>query len=56
MKKNKEKVAVMKLSLYDWRLLIASMNEIRLNMKSRGEDTSVISDIILKVIDAPACR
>lgn len=55
MKKKYTIVKELKLTTYYWNLLIASMNQERIRLKNAGEDASVLSDLLLKVIDAP-CR
>ncbi len=53
MKKGYNKVHVLKLVNFDWRLLIACLNDFRTRLIESGGDTTDVSSLLLKIIDAP---
>lgn len=52
MKNNRETVYRMKLTGYELRAMIAILNDMRLQMKAKREDTGRINDLILRFIDS----
>lgn len=51
MKHNRETVYRMKLNGYELRAMIAILNDVRLQMKAKSENTDRINDLILRFID-----
>ena len=52
MKKRKDTVYRLKLTNYEMRVMVNVLNDRRLRMKANGEDSTDVSDIILKFLDA----
>ena len=48
-----EETRVLKMDIYDYKLIINALNEFR-NMKIKeGIDTEIIDDLLMKLFDAP---
>ena len=52
MKKQKEIGYVLKLTDFEYRALVVAVNNYRLRHKAMGEDTSMVSDLLLKILDS----
>ena len=52
MKKSRPNVYRLKLTNFELRVMVNVLNERRLKMNANGEDTTDVSDIILKCLDA----
>ena len=51
MKKNKSDVYRMKLTNFEIRLMVNALNASRLEMNANGEDSTDVSNMILKLLD-----
>ena len=51
MKKNKSDVYRMKLTTFEIRLMVNALNASRLEMNANGEDSTDVSNMILKLLD-----
>ncbi len=52
MKTHKESGCVLKLTDFECRALVVVVNQYRLRHKEMGEDTTVVSDLLLKILDS----
>ena len=51
MKKNKTNIYRLKLTNFEIRLMVNALNASRLEMNANGEDSTDVSNIILKLLD-----
>ena len=52
MKKRKGYGCVLKLTDFEYRALVVAVNNYRLRHKANGEDTTVVSDLLWKILES----
>ena len=51
-----EETRVLKMDIYDYKLLVNALNEFRTQMLNKNIDIEIIDELLMKLLDAPIKR